>query len=84
MKHEFHPTSIEHFNKLERVLPGIGVLGSKHDGNYQSPLQSILPGWQIEVLTGDTQCSPTFGLLEALKLQCRAGQISFQIKEKKI
>ena len=82
MKHEFHPTSIEHFNKLERVLPGIEVLGSHNAGKYQSPLQSILPGWKIEVLTGDTQCSPTFGLLEALRLQCQAGQISFQKKKK--
>ena len=82
MQHEFHPTSIEHFNKLERVLPGIEVLGSHNAGKYQSPLQSILPGWKIEVLTGDTQCSPTFGLLEALRLQCQAGQISFQKKKK--
>ena len=82
MKHEFHPTSIEHFNKLERVLPGIEVLGSHNAGKYQSPLQSILPGWKIEVLTGDTQCSPTFGLLEALRLQCQAGQISFQKRKK--
>ena len=82
MQHEFHPTSIEHFNKLERVLPGIEVLGSHNAGKYQSPLQSILPGWKIEVLTGDTQCSPTFGLLEALRLQCQAGKISLKKKKK--
>ena len=42
-------------------------------GSYKNPLPSVLPGWKIKVITGDTSCSSTIGPLEAVKLHCEAG-----------
>ena len=42
-------------------------------GSYKNPLPSVLPGWKIKVITGDTSCSSTVGPLEAVKLHCEAG-----------
>ena len=85
---ELHITSIEYQNRLKQILPGIEVISGlntnpleniNNDNNdngmqlYQSNLSKILPGWKIEVITGETKCSPTDGILESFRLQCQAG-----------
>ena len=68
-------------NRLEHVRLGLEAMadasnvsvGSNLDV-YQNPLTDILPGWQIKVITGDTECSSTIGPLEAFRLQCQAGR----------
>ena len=47
-------------------------------------INSILPGWTIEVLTGDTQCSSAIGPLEAVRLQCQAGHLAFEKRKPKV
>ena len=82
---ELHITSIEYQNRLKQILPGIEVISglnknpleNMNNNNgmqlYQSNLSKILPGWKIEVITGETKCSPTDGILESFRLQCQAG-----------
>ena len=82
---ELHITSIEYQNRLKQILPGIEVISglnknpleniNNNNGMqlYQSNLSKILPGWKIEVITGETKCSPTDGILESFRLQCQAG-----------
>ena len=83
---ELHITSIEYQNRLKQILPGIEVISGlnnhpleniNNNNNgmqlYQSNLSKILPGWKIEVITGETKCSPTDGILESFRLQCQAG-----------
>ena len=64
-------------NRLDQVKMGLEVLtadpNSTNLGSYQNPLPSVLPGWKIKVITGDTSCSSTIGPLEAVKLHCEAG-----------
>ena len=61
-----------------RTLLGLNI--NPHENNnigvqhqYQSNLSKILPGWKIEVITGETKCSATDGILESFRLQCQAG-----------
>ena len=67
-----------YYNRLKQVKIGLEVLtdmsnNSTNLGSYQNPLPSVLPGWKIKVITGDTNCSSTIGPLEAVKLHCEAG-----------
>ena len=80
---DFHPTSLQYHNKLEQVQPGIEVIS---DSSYygKNQLNSIFPGWTIEVLTGDTQCSSAIGPLEAVRLQCQAGHLAFEKRKPKV
>ena len=71
------PHSLAFYNRLEMVLPAIelaatGLYGSMVPGF--PTLQDILPGWSLEVQGGDTQCSSTYGPLQAFDLHCSAGK----------
>lgn len=68
--------NLVYHNRLEHVKVGLEVIADVNNSlnlAYQSPLKSVLPGWQIRVITGDTECSSTIGPLEAFRLHCQAG-----------
>jgi hypothetical protein len=69
--------NLVYHNRLESIQLGLEVIADVNNthgvAGYKSPLADVLPGWKIEVITGDTQCSSTVGPLEAVRLQCIAG-----------
>ena len=64
-------------NRLDHVKLGVQVIADVNNtmqlGSYRNRLSRVLPGWQIKVITGDTECSSTSGPLEAFRLHCQAG-----------
>lgn len=74
--------NLVYHNRLEHVKMGLEVIADVNNTHslYQSPLSNVLPGWQIKVITGDTQCSSTIGPLEAFRLHCQAGCVFCVIK----
>ena len=72
--------NLVYHNRLESVqmaLETIADVNNTHQTQYISPLKQVLPGWKIEIVTGDTECSATTGPLEAFRLHCQAGPCSF-------
>lgn len=73
---ETDPHNLVYHNRLEKVqmaLETIADVNNTHQTQYISPLKQVLPGWKIEVVTGDTECSATAGPLEAFRWHCQAG-----------
>ena len=76
---ETDPHNLVYHNRLENVqmaLETIADVNNTYQTQYNSPLNKVLPGWKIEVVTSDTQCSATVGPLEAFRWHCQAGPLS--------
>lgn len=74
---ETDPYNLEHHNRLQQVRMGLEVIAAGNSSIFASPVAKVLPGWQIKVITGDTQCSSATGPLEAFRLHCQAGRCLF-------
>ena len=69
-------------NRLNLVLPGITLAGEKNNktGTSQGQtFQDILPGWTLKITEADTICDSAFGPLEAVRLRCDTGSMTFKL-----
>jgi len=67
-------------NGLRQVLPAVRLaadgwqIGDEEEEPPVPQLKHILPGWKVEVVSADSDCSSTYGPLRAVELNCRAGK----------
>ncbi len=69
-----HREYLASLNRLELVLPAIELAATEWTSRLPT-LPSVLPGWSVEVVHGDTRCSSTFGPLWAFDYHCDAGKM---------
>ena len=75
------PHDLSTYNKLESVLPAVELATRSWYTNITNKsalgLSEVMPDWSLEVYSGDTHCSSTFGPLKAFDLHCVAGRQLF-------
>lgn len=72
------PHDLAHYNSLQSVLPAVELAASEAWNDQAltlnvASLAHILPGWRMEVMSGNTNCSSTDGPLQAFEFHCQAG-----------